>query len=190
MGVRRLVLVVAATVAAAYGGLCLRRLLTPVKCPSIQDAIRAGDLADVRTHLKRGDDPNAKDKSGRTPLQEVAICNNADATLLLLRHGAAVDGVSPCGDTPLHMAADYSKAGMVELLIEHGAAVNASDCQGWTVLHGAAAHGHLEVVKVLLAHGVEVNPRTDFLPVTPLRVAGDAGHADVAELLCAHGGEE
>ena len=128
MSARRLVLVVAAIAAAVYGGLCLRRLLTPVKCPSIQDAIRAGDLADVRSHLKRRDDPNAKDKSGRTPLEEAAICNNADAALLLLRHGAAVNGVSPCGHTPLHMAAGYGKAEMVELLIEHGAAVNASDC--------------------------------------------------------------
>ena len=51
-------------------------------------AVMAGVEGSVRLHIRRGDDPNARDNQGLTPLMIAASRNRAGTCRLLLDSGA------------------------------------------------------------------------------------------------------
>jgi len=83
-----------------------------------------GDI--VRALIARGDDIEAKDNDGRTPLYDAAFKNSADVARLLIEHGADVNAKDSVF-TPLDMAAEFNSIDVARLLIEQGANTNGRD---------------------------------------------------------------
>ena len=73
----------------------------------IWTAAEQGDIKAVKQHLDAGTDVNAKDKYGRTPLDEAAGEGHKEVVELLIAEGADVNLKTNIGVTPLHEAARY-----------------------------------------------------------------------------------
>ncbi|MDR2213895.1 MAG: ankyrin repeat domain-containing protein [Pseudomonadales bacterium] len=144
----------------------------------------------IRMILERGGNPNLQLKlfppyrslgadrgadgllrSGATALFRAARGGDAEATQLLLAHGALVDLPNEDGITPLMAASGYRSSGVdtrgkfrteaqayavVKLLLEGGADVNASESFGQTALFGAATSGWNTVVQLLADYGADL----------------------------------
>jgi ankyrin repeat protein len=151
----------------------------------LHDAAMKGDVERVRKLLKKGENPNARDEYGYTPLYWAAINGHVDVVRLLLEHGADPNIKNTYGNTPLHWAALYGYVDVVRLLLEHGADPDARNDYGKTPLHEAADRGHLEVVRLLLQHGAD--PNVGVGGATPLSFAISYCNADVIKLLLERG---
>lgn len=74
-------------------------------------AVVAGVERAVQIHIKRGDDLNARDEKGQTPLMLSAARNKASICKLLLDAGADADLLDPVGRSALSIA---QAAGAIE----------------------------------------------------------------------------
>lgn len=89
-------------------------------------SVRKGELEGLRRQLVEGADPNAQDPDfGVTLLAWAAMHGDVDATQLLIKHGADVNGRNKDGSTPLHGAAFLGRPEVVDTLMLNGADVNA-----------------------------------------------------------------
>lgn len=79
------------------------RLLPPLN-RLFKMAVWAGAETAVRLHLARGDDPNARDDDGLTPLMIAAARNRSIVCRLLIDAGADLAAVDPVGRTALEIA--------------------------------------------------------------------------------------
>jgi ankyrin repeat protein len=70
--------------------------------------------------IARGDDVDAIDEDGFTPLYVAAWRNSLDVARLLNDRGADVDARNKDGSAPLHEAARYNSLDVARLLIEQG----------------------------------------------------------------------
>lgn len=99
------------------------------------EAIRRGDLTQLRTFLDSGTDPNEVDPEISDPLLSWAShYNNPDAVRLLLDKGADVNKPSAGGHRALHSAAFFAHPEVMQILIERGADVAVTDKSGGTPL--------------------------------------------------------
>ena len=96
-------------------------------CPRTQERM-------CRLLLDKGADPNVRNVSARTALQEAAM-------------SVRFSNIDP--------------RPTMELLLERGAYVNAYDANSWTALTECGLYGRKDVAEVLLAHGAQVDGRPD-----------------------------
>ena len=141
---------------------------------TIHEAIRAGDLVDVKYHLSHGTELTELDESGYTLLHSAALYDRPEVAEFLLSRGLDADRVEE-GRTvrnyaALHLAAREDTHEVATLLLESGADYDARDREGLTPLHVAARNDSVEVARVLLEHDAEVNAR-DNHGQTPLGMA-------------------
>ena len=150
----------------------------------IHEAAEAGNIEAVKQYLADGEDVNANDEFGFTPLLHAASSGHKEIVELLISNGANVNAKGDLGTTPLLWAAINGHKEVVELLIAKGADVMAKRA-GRTPLHRAASNGHKEIVELLIANGADVND-----------IAGEGGWGtplhrartkEVAELLILRG---
>lgn len=169
---------------------------------------------EVQQFVEAGEDINARDTWGHTPLHRVAEpyphCQataeqQIEAGKILLDAGATVNAKDNERATPLHLAALCGREQMVRLLLEHGSEVDAHTDNGWTPLHSAVVCGHSDVVQLLLASGANVNdaeaefggeeslmptmPKRKYTPLGLLIASSDARLQAVADLLRQYGGK-
>jgi ankyrin repeat protein len=127
---------------------------------------------------------------GTTPLLRAAKAGDAEATRLLLEHGAnpnlpniqgvtAVMAAAGLGsneiDTRGRFKTQPDQVACIDLIVKAGGDVNAHDNRGQTALHGAALFGYDDVIKDLMAHNADINAK-DLKGMTPLDSAmGRAG---------------
>lgn len=78
--------------------------LAPLLNRFLRMAVLRGVEESVRLHLNRGDDVNARDEQGMTPLMLSASRNSANICLLLLEAGAESDLLDPQGNDALAIA--------------------------------------------------------------------------------------
>jgi cytohesin len=105
----------------------------------LQDAIKAGDLERVKSVLSRGDNVNARDALGSTPLHDAAWIGDEAITALLIDRGADIDARhEEGGSTPLHYAVIKNNREVAALLVARGADIKATYRSGATALHLAA----------------------------------------------------
>ena len=71
---------------------------------TVHDAAHAGDAGDVKYHLKRGEDMNARDAEANTPLHLALYGMHLGATSVLLEKGADLDIPNATGETALDLA--------------------------------------------------------------------------------------
>jgi len=136
-------------------------------------------------------------------LQSAAELGDLESAIMLLDHGADVNGRNDGQETPLHYAMKGSPLSldMVKLLVDRGADVNAQDYRGETPLHFAVMAGgpmrlrasilSLEMIELLLDRGADVNAR-DWTGKTPVFYAAlsDEPNKDViVEFLLKHGAD-
>lgn len=152
---------------------------------ALHDAAEVADVAEIRTLLKQGADPNAISRGSDfggcmglhsyAPLHmvcadrlesarldygytcpEVTEAQRIDACLALLEGGAEVDWRADYTHTPLFFAARDGQAKLCQVLLNHGADVEGGRAE-WTKspLHVAAEHGHLDVCQVVVNAGAD-----------------------------------
>jgi ankyrin repeat protein len=131
-------------------------------CAEINDAIKAGNLEQVKVLLK--EDPNlvhGRDSFGKTLMHTVVMWgkNRAETVELLLANRADVNARDTDGDTPLHLAVNLNDKDLVKLLLANKADVNARGNIGWTPLHRAAYDGKRDLAELLLADKADVNAK-------------------------------
>lgn len=153
----------------------------------LQNAIKAGQLDDVRTLLQNGIDVNKPFNDGITPLHVSVINNQENIAAVLIQAGAKIDEPdSTTHATPLHMAALYGRVGIAELLIKKGANVNALMKFEITPLLVAAQFKHPQIVEILLNKKVNIN-HADQEGFTALHFAAQNGDEIITRLLLNHG---
>ena len=155
---------------------------------SIFDAAIDGDCARLRALIAAGQDVNARNFSGCTPLHFAADNGRADAVALLLEHGADVGSRrTGLGSTPLHKAASESCPRCIALLLAAGADVNAKTTNSNTPLlnvglNYTSRQRKLACASLLIQAGARVNDANDY-GEKPIWAAINRGHRNLAKLL-------
>ncbi|MCG8340757.1 MAG: ankyrin repeat domain-containing protein, partial [Cytophagales bacterium] len=151
------------------------------------NAIKAGQVDEVKKLLEEGADVNLKDREGKAPLHWALEKGNR-AIIDALLGEASIDVNNPDGDgkTPLHYAAEQGDQVSIEKLLSKGASVDRRDKNDRTALHEAVEKGDKEVVKALLAAGATVNAK-DKNGKTALHEAVAKGDTEVVKALLASG---
>lgn len=150
----------------------------------LHEAARRGDLRKIKELLGRGENVNARDAIGYTPLHYAAKSGHLDVVQFLVENGADVNAISlnEFLETPLHMAVSSGRLDVVRFLVERGAHVDSLDGVLMTPLHWAAGGCNLEVVRFLVEKGANVNARNMY-GATPLHWAAANGCLDVVRFL-------
>src|SRR5688572_29848285 len=149
---------------------------------SFYTAIRANDLAGLRSLLAKGADPNVPDpRGGSTPLMHAAAVGSVEAMTLLLDSKANPNAANAAGLTALMIAA--TDIGKVRLLLERGADANAASKRGRTPLMlAAASDSSAPIVRLLTARGA--NPKAvDAMKGTALHQATRGGDTDTIRMM-------
>jgi ankyrin repeat protein/beta-lactamase regulating signal transducer with metallopeptidase domain/Tol biopolymer transport system component len=178
---------------------------------SLHEAVKAGDIKQVRLLLAKGANVNAKDGMGYAPLYFAIRNNDPGMVEVLVTKGADVSLTAERNYSLLHFAVWYGDLDTVRLLVDHGAKPNIKDQSGWTALRHAAVRGKRELVEFFVNKGVDLSAlqvavcvgdmarvRTlveqganvdaqDELGWTPLYWATCLGRTEVAKLLVADG---
>jgi ankyrin repeat protein len=130
--------------------------------------------------LDHGANPNARAKSGATP---ILMTRGAEVIGLLLAGGADARARSKAGETALMEAAIRGDVAGAKLLLDKGAEVNASDHRGYSALMLAAQYDgdSPELVRLLLARGAD--PTAVAEGETALSLASKRGETEVTKLL-------
>jgi ankyrin repeat protein len=130
--------------------------------------------------LDHGANPNARAKSGATP---ILMTRGAEVIGLLLAGGADARARSKAGETALMEAAIRGDVAGAKLLLDKGADVNAADHRGYTALLLAAQYDgdSPELLRLLLAHGAD--PTAVAEGETALSLASKRGETEVTKLL-------
>jgi len=142
-------------------------------------AVDHGDVANARTLLERGADPDAEDGDGNSALMLAVWHGDADLVARMLAKHADPNHANEFGTTALHWAID--DAAKTKLLLDAGARVNAEDRSGATPLELATGlAGDTAVVTLLVEHGADAK-----------RVGARIGASEPAavNLLLAHGAD-
>ena len=97
---------------------------------SLSEAVRKGDLNQVKSCLDQGADIAKTDRRGRTVLHLAVMVEKPEVARYLLEHGANVNSQDDEGRTPLHIASALKNNEISNLLREHGADRTIRDVYG------------------------------------------------------------
>jgi len=131
--------------------------LSPQKIQSsFVDAIREGDIENVKLFFEKGVKINKADISHKTPLYEAVKNNHLEIVKYLVEKGAKINIESIFKITPLYEAVKNNYFEIVKYLIEKGA--NKEKGHGkLTPLYTATLIGNHEMVEYLLENGCDIN---------------------------------
>jgi len=165
---------------------------------------RTHDLKIAALLFKLGNDVNAVDVEGKTPLM-TTLSRDVTLSRFLIARGSDINARAKDGSSALIMATTRGYDEAAELLLAHGGEVNVCDMTGRTPLHAAVncdePFNHIAQdgngvdfdprhnVKLLLEHGAKVDA-VDKNGDTPLTscIAGETS-PDLVEVLLAHGAD-
>lgn len=100
---------------------------------SLHGAAHRGDVAQVTALLKKGVDPDARDRYGGTALHAAMFQPDMRVVELLIAHGFDVNAVGPRnGYTPLHDAVWADNVAAARFLLTHGARTDIRGKDGLT----------------------------------------------------------
>ncbi len=170
-------------------------------------AVKKGDINEVRRLISEEANVNAEDDDEKTPLHFAAENGHEEEVKALLNKGANVNATDNKEETPFDLTTNekiktllqntaellkVAKSGdiqKVNSLINEGANVNATDQNGKTPLHWAAVKGHKEAVEALLGkEGIDVN-LADKKKDTPLHSVLKKDNIDINVLNALLGAE-
>lgn len=174
---------------------------------ALLEAIQTHNVDRVAMLLTDGADPNATIVSHYytlevrlTPLQaairelqphgKVESTGPIDTIVVLLHHGARVDGRDGSGDTtPLLMVVVVKHIEAMRILLAAGADPNVRDVDGDLPLRICADKGYVDMARLLLLCGAAktIDEWGGDRPMTALGLAARGLHVDMVKLLLAHG---
>jgi ankyrin repeat protein len=152
-----------------------------------------GTVAELKTRLDAGLDPNSKSAEGTTLLMMAAP--DREKVKLLIDRGADVRVKAKSGFTALMAATTYTGSSeSVKLLLEHNAEARPGDGVMFDAspLFFAAAAGDPDNISLLLAKGADPNRRMRLIglfPTSPLLAAASFGDPAVVKALLAGGAD-
>lgn len=154
---------------------------------SLDEAIRAGDVAAARVALGDSTDVDRRGADGFTPLMMAAGLGQTLMVELLLTAGADLLAVEPrMGATVLHKAAQSGNPAVIRLLLDCGAFVDQqSPVLGNTPLMDAVLHKHEGAVQLLLDRGARTGIRNHWHQ-TALELAQEDGSEAIARAIELH----
>lgn len=115
-------------------------------------AVVRGSTADIDRLVRNGEDINARDSFGRTPLMVAAFRRDAAVARALIEFGANVNALEHQSYDVITIAAVQNDLEIVQLAIASGGNVRAvTSPYGGTALIAAAHLGHAEIVEALIA---------------------------------------
>ncbi len=147
-------------------------------------AVNQGDLAAVQSLLAKHDNPEKKNKSGRTPLSCAAEKGHPDIVKALLANpNVKPDTLDNNGRTPLSYAVTGGHFDIVETLLANPhVKINQADNNGRTPLSYAAEKGRFDIINKLLE--AQANPNLpDKNGRTPLSYAAENDHVGAVRAL-------
>jgi len=165
--------------------LMIERIQQTKKNKSLFEAVKKGDIEQVKSFISSGADVSTPDTDpfGTTPLFYAVSNSHAVIAEMLIAHGADVNARRKLSrHAPLHIAAAKGDERMVRLLISSGANINAAPASQATPLHRAATQGHKEVVRILIEAGARSDLR-DWEGKTALYAAMIARGGDSREIV-------
>lgn len=130
---------------------------------SLHQAVRDGNLEQVRELIATGSEVNAADPSRRTPLHLAVWTGNVDIIKQLLLANANVMAKAQDYFLPLHFAVQKPLSSeVIKLLVKKDkSSLHATIAKGnKTALHIAASKGQLEHVKTLIELGADLTAKT------------------------------
>ncbi|KJX96479.1 hypothetical protein TI39_contig622g00006 [Zymoseptoria brevis] len=148
-------------------------------------AAQCGITPLVETLSRRGDQIDAPDSNGLTPLIWATKIGRPNVVELLLKLGAKHDLEGPAGLTAVFHAAINGHYRSLEKLVHGGACVRLTDTRKRTALHYAAAYGNITTLKILLGAGADVDAR-DNARHTALQQASIHGEVAIMSVLVTH----
>lgn len=152
----------------------------------LQTAVRTGEVAELRSLLTEGANPNQPYEDGITPLHLAVINGQDEIVQILLSAGAQVNSTDPTTSaSPLHLAALYGHLKIAGLLIQKGANVNAVMKFNITPLLVAAQFNKPEMVELLLKSKANIN-HPDQDGYTALHFAAEKGYENITRILLTH----
>jgi uncharacterized protein len=190
------------------------KIITMSEVPVLIDAVKAGDVAQVKYILEAQPDlldevkgangeslillsvyhrhPDVTQvlvaKSSGLNIHEAAATGDQEAVERILQEDqTAVNAVSPDGFTPLGLACFFNFPTIAMLLVQQGADVNAASQNEMRVspIHSAVAARNTELVKFLIDHGADINA-TQTGGYTPLHAAAHNGDEELIKFLLEH----
>ncbi len=174
------------------GGLLAALLIgtAPAESP-VADAARSGDIEQVRTLLRQGEDVNAPQGDGMSALHWAAERGDAEMVEVLVFAGAELQSVTRIGEyTPLHLAARNGHLEATRALLAGGADISAvTDPSGSTPLHLAAVSGNGALVRELIEAGADPDAREASWAQTPLIFAAAWNRVDAIAALIEGGAD-
>ncbi len=148
---------------------------------------KRGDIPRLRKLLRRGIDPDLRDKNLLTPLMLTVASGRKQVASLLITAGARVDARAVGDVTPLHAAAVNGQVDMAAMLIANGADTAVRTVYRETPLHWAVS-GDVRLIPLLAANGVAVDA-LDRNGRTALHLAAMKGNRDGAIALLGEGAD-
>lgn len=158
-----------------------------MKKAAIINAAKRGNLKLVESRLAAGDDVEARDDYGYTPLMAAAEKGRLAVVQFLLQQGASIHALSEGGDSALTLAADSHHGEIVRLLLERGAEPDIVPRYHPTALAAAAKHNDWALCERLLASGAGIDVVHEC--GSALSSALDWGHEDLACRLIERGAD-
>ena len=150
------------------------------------DAARLGRVDVLPALLLAGADVDCHDRNGYTPLILASYNGQAEATDLLLSHGASADAPDAVrGNTPLMGVSFKGYGAIAERLLAAGADPRATNSVGQTALMMAAMFGHGGIVDRLLEAGASPDD-VDIAGNTAISLARAQGNELMAARLTAN----
>ena len=123
----------------------------------VHTAVMTHSVSDLAEAIARGENVEALDREGRTPLFYAVRDGDTAIVGELVKHGAKVNARDKNAETPLHFAARAHQPGVAELLLKNGADVHAQDVHGNSPLFVAVfnSRGRGEIIALLQLHGAD-----------------------------------
>lgn len=153
---------------------------------SLFAASERGHTLMVSYYLFRGQDVNAQNARGYTPLMGAAWNGHLDAVDLLVRHGAKLDLDDDDGRTALMWAAIRGHDDVVSYLVGKKASLDVQDLRGNTAIMWALQNGYSPTARILLEAGANIKLENAD-GETALTKASQRGFATMAGVLKRHG---
>ncbi|KAJ7433961.1 ankyrin repeat-containing domain protein [Mycena galericulata] len=108
-------------------------------------AAREGNLAVVKSLVKRGESINAITLEGSFPLLIASQRGHLEVVKFLVEKEASIEACTSEGYTSLYVACSFGQLDVVKFLIIRGADIDAPGLDEFTSLMIASQQGHLEV---------------------------------------------
>lgn len=132
--------------------------------------------------LKKGCNPNKKDKEGNTAMHTAAQYGFVEAIEILAKSGCSIEEFNNQHQSPLHIAAQHGQMELCESILLQGGDVNIEDNEETCPLHLAVNNLHLDATKLLISHKADVDACNKHNQ-TPLHFAVARKNVDVTKLL-------